>query len=347
MANKADGGQVMVENTNQQASNTPEAMPPDLSPSADSPLPAAASGDRTTRPPDSSFDDTLNDLATTVQLLKREVDALQIEAMSRKKRWYQQASTIISVLALLFSFGTTYVSYERTRVQDRNNARAELRSILQRLSNLPKDNLDLTQRYKGDYAAISLLSGFVNQENALLARQAAELARSLPRDYVSATEYYAVGIALQNSYNVEGAKEFLDYAIETATDFNDKIAAIRGRASLLFLTGQADRGRAEYAAALNVFTDFPDYNDYTKNYTHAFTELNWAYSEANAGFIEPAHRRLAQADAFVAKLSAGPVTEQARASINQFRAQLSGPTPMLVDPVGASVGLTDLSATTR
>ncbi|MBN1931588.1 MAG: hypothetical protein JW786_08285 [Desulfobacterales bacterium] len=48
-------------------------------------------------------------------ILKREVDALQIQLSKDQKPWHQKPSIIISMLALFFSFGTTGVSYYKTR----------------------------------------------------------------------------------------------------------------------------------------------------------------------------------------------------------------------------------------
>ncbi len=60
-------------------------------------------------------------------LLKREVDALQIAIHRQEAPWYKNMSTVLSIVALLFSFGTTFVSYKRTESQDVQNARVELR----------------------------------------------------------------------------------------------------------------------------------------------------------------------------------------------------------------------------
>ncbi len=77
----------------------------------------------------------------------------------------------------------------------------------------------------------------------MLARQAAQIIKALPKEVVSATEYYETAIALQNSYNLSGAKQFLQLAIDNATDFNDEIGAIRASAALEFVTGQPQAGR--------------------------------------------------------------------------------------------------------
>ncbi|MCA1629510.1 MAG: hypothetical protein LC785_06080 [Acidobacteria bacterium] len=268
-------------------------------------------------------DNFVNDLAESIQLIKKEVDALQITIMSQKTPWYKNISTTLSILALLFSFGTTYVSYKRTEAQDIQSARVELRGLLQRLSYLPRDNFETSKKYLNDPGAMGTIGGLINQENALLSRQAAELARKLPKNYVSATEYYSIAQALQAAYNVEGAKEFLGYALESAKDFNDKIAALRSNANLMFITGKPEAGRVEYQKALNIFSGYGEYDDYTKKSTHIWTELSWAYSEANAGFKDLANQHIDSAQSYLSGLQPSPGADQLMGQINQAKAQLN------------------------
>ena len=269
--------------------------------------------------------DEVETASATLHSLKAEVDALQVAVMGQRTPWYRNTSTLISVLALLFSFGTTFVSYTRTKAQDIQNARIELRGLLQRLSVLPRDNFELTKKYSDDPGAVSQLSSYLNQENALLARQAAEMALRIPRDYVSATEYYAVAVALQAAYNNERANEFLRLAIDSSKDFSDKIAALRAHANLLFVVGQLEAGRAEYGKALKIFEVYPAYNEYTRNSTNVWTELAWAYAEAGAGSSESAMRHIADAEKDAAALPPSPGAAQLKGQIAQAKSVLTSP----------------------
>src|SRR6266704_384604 len=103
-----------------------------------------------------------------LDVMKREIDSLQIAIAGQKTPWYKTVSTVLSIAALLFSFGTTFVSYRRTQVQDIQSTRQELRGLLQRLAALPKENLELNKRYAPDFNAIGIASSFINQENTLL-----------------------------------------------------------------------------------------------------------------------------------------------------------------------------------
>lgn len=266
---------------------------------------------------------TFDTLEERVRVIKDEVDALQINIMNQKSPWYKNVPAIISILALCFSFGTTYVSYNRIKAQDIISLRAELRSVLQRLMALPKENFELTKKYTNDPLAIGFLGGYINQENSLLARQAAEIANKLPKDKVSAAEYYAIAMALQASYNVEGAERFLDFALVTSKDFNEEIAILRAKANIFFLSGQPEAGRMEYRKALNIFAKYQGYSDFTQKSTHIWTELNWSISEANIGALELVGQHIAKAEKYVSSLLPGPSTEQLRGQISQTKIQLT------------------------
>ncbi len=154
-----------------------------------------------------------------------EIDALQAHLYASRTPWYRSIPTIISVLAFCFSLGTTVVSYQRTRQLDIQAARTELRGFIQRLSALPKENLQLTKTYDYDQLALGNLQSFITQETTLTARQAAEVVRRIP-DKVSATEYSAVAYALWSAGNTATAMEFTKLAVQKAVDVMDEAATL-------------------------------------------------------------------------------------------------------------------------
>jgi len=283
------------------------------------------------------------ELEQKVDLMKREVDALQIAIAGHTKPWYKNISTILSVVALLFSFGTTYVSYHRTAVQDVQSTRQELRGLLQRLAALPKENVDIYKKYADDPASMKIVGGLINQEGTLLARQAAELAKKLPGDLVSGTEYYSIAIALQNSYDLAGADEFLKYSIQAATDFNTEIAAIRSTAVLQFIQGRPESGRVEYQKALNIFSKYSGYDPFTRASTNVWTELAWAFSEANLGLLALASQHIKSAKALVNGLPRGPGTDRLRADVSQAEVQIASGLPINSPVARSNLGVVPLS----
>jgi hypothetical protein len=274
--------------------------------------------------------------------MKREIDALQIAITEDTKPWYQNIATLLSVVALLFSFGTTYVSYRRTAVQDIQSSRQELRGLLQRLAALPKENVDIRKKYADDPASMNVVGGFINQENALLARQAAELAKKLPGDLVSGTEYYAIALALQNSYDLSGADEFLKYSAQAAKDFNTEIAALRSTANLQFIQGRPEAGRVEYQKALNIFSKYPGYDPFTKISTNVWTELAWAFSEAGVDSLAFAHQHIENAKALVNGLPHSPGAEMLKAQVSQAAVQFASGQPITSPVAGSQLGVAPL-----
>jgi tetratricopeptide (TPR) repeat protein len=274
-----------------------------------------------------------------IDLMRQEIDALQIAIGERSKPWYGNMPILLSIIALLFSFGTTYVSYHRTKVQDIENKRQELRTVLQRLAALPKENVDARRTYATDPASMSLVSGFINQENALLARHAAEVAKSLPADSVSAAEYHAIAIALQNCYDLEAANTFLENAIKVAKDFNTEISALRAVAGLRFSQGHPETGRVEYQKALDIFSKYPGYDSYTKTSTNVWTELSWAFSEAGNGLSSLANQHIESAEALVAVLPPSPGKETLNSQIAQAKKQFATGIPVKDSSAGSQLGL--------
>src|SRR6266700_2054004 len=128
-----------------------------------------------------------DNLAESIQIIKNEVKGLQIAAVEQKTPWYKNLATWIAIFALFLSFGTAYFSYTRAKAQDIQGTRAELRGLLQRLVALPTEYYEAINKYPHDSNVLYVLQERTMNETALLSAQAAELAKKLPRENVSAT----------------------------------------------------------------------------------------------------------------------------------------------------------------
>ena len=274
------------------------------------------------------------DLEQRVEIMKREIDALQIAAAERSKPFYKNVSTLLSMLALVFSFGTTFVSYQRTTTQDIQNSRAELRRLIQRMAALPKEHVETYVKYGSDPGARTTISGYINQENTLLARTAAELAENLPAKSVSATEFYAIALALQAAYDLTAAGRFLQHAIDAAPDFNIEISCLRSIAYLKFLQGHKEEGRVEYQRALGIFSKYPQYDAFTQVSTNVQTELSWAFSEAAGNESRLAMQHVENAERMTTPLPPSPGLDGVKSQIAHARAQFSSGAA-LPNPVSA------------
>jgi tetratricopeptide (TPR) repeat protein len=257
--------------------------------------------------------------------LHEKVDSIAEEKKEAKKPWYKNISTAISVAAFLFSFGTTIISYKRADDQDVHNLKSELRGILQRLAALPKENVEISQKYATQPATIGLLSGYVNQENLLLAKQAGEIIKRLPNTQVSATDYFAVATALGQSREFAAAMLHFNSALAVSSSLDDETATLRSLAGLEMMAGKKDEARAHFQQAIDIFEKYKMYDDYTKNSTNFLTELIWASTEASARNIEAATLHLHAAEQLLKKLPDGGQTQVFNGQLAQLKNAMSAP----------------------
>ena len=248
-----------------------------------------------------------DETGSQLEMMRREIDALQVEVMKGKEPWYKSPPVFISALALLFSFGTTIVSFQKAAREDVRSARAELRGIIQRLTVLPRENFELIKKYQDDPEGQGLLSGLLTEENSLLARQASEIVDRFP-DEISASEYYSVAQALMIASDVERQVRYLERALAKASDPNIKVTILRIYGLHLMMTGQTTEGRRKYEQALSIWRDYPDVTDYFQEWTDVFTEMYWSQAEMAANNIEAARGHIRKALQDWNALSFGPTT---------------------------------------
>jgi len=243
-------------------------------------------------------------------ILKQEVDSIQIQLAKGSGPWYSKPSNLISLFALLFSFGTTIASFYNAHLQDMRDNRREARALIQRLSKLPLENYDLLQKYKG-VGSGEALAGMINQENILLATQAAEMIERYPETF-SSTEYFSVAVALSTSNIVRKVPGLFRMAIEKADNSNDYNVSTRAFAAFLFAKGELSEGRRYYEMALNVWDRFPERNLYIINSVDMVTLMYWAQAEMGANNPVEAWNKFEMAEQKLNQLSPGPYTDSLR-----------------------------------
>lgn len=234
-----------------------------------------------------------------IRFLQEQIDELQSE-ISKPHRWYTDASVIIAMLAFLFSLGTTIFSYQQAQQQQIGAYKTELRDIITRISEIPRDYTAYAQTYT-DPATLGQLNGSLQAENGMLAKRAVEIVKKIPRE-VTSSEYLLIGQSLFTSNAVDDTMQMYDLAIRGAGNSNDLVAALRMKANLQMLLGEIDAGRVTYRQALNVFEQFPVINEFYVNSTLAMTEINWAVSEFSIGACDRVSEHLAAADQAVDQL---------------------------------------------
>lgn len=262
-----------------------------------------------------SYDEQLSSLKAELGKLSDKVEAKD------NAPWYKKP-THISLLALAISFSTTLFSAYNSHQEDIRSNRRDVRSLLQRLSKLPIENYELMQRNKGTGQG-EALSGMINQENILLATQAAELIGRYPQSFES-TEYFAVAMALATSNIVGKVPTFYQHAMDTATSSNDYNVAARAYAGFLYGKGEYSEGRRLFGEAVNVWARFPERNAYVVNSTDMVTQMYWSQAEFGAGNRQEARERLAEARRKLAALPPGPGTDSFRSQL-EFTARFVEP----------------------
>jgi tetratricopeptide (TPR) repeat protein len=260
-------------------------------------------------------------LEQRVDVMKQEIDALQIEAMRTNAPWYRQVPVlvplVVSVLAFVFSLATTVVGERRIAREEEHETRVELRELIQRLTVLPKENFELNRRYAGDPVAIGALAPLVNTENQVLGQQAAELIDELEGD-VTATQYWAVAYALGTAGLSKRSDELLDQGIEAArpnaaNDVQGYLALLRQRANSYFTLGQLENGRRLYRRASGIFDAYPERNRFVIANVQASTLLGWATAELSVGACEEARAQLRAAQEHVPQATIPSVPPQSTA----------------------------------
>lgn len=285
----------------------------------------------------------LTKLRDEFDITKREVDTLQIQAAEAQTPWYKEPSIIISLLAFVFSLGTTVVSYWESHQKDIRDKKIELRGLTQRLTNLPIENAKTAKEYQDDPSVYGQVSSFLNTENALLASQAVHLIKQLPKNQISGADYSIVSNALLTAGIYDTGREFLEKAIEVSDRQNDffyEIGARRNLASNLMISGDVEAGRQHYQEALNIFEKYPTANQYYQNFTNASTEMFWAQAELSAGYCDEAKLHIQQAKEHAMKLATPNVPNPILNQVLQTEQYIAGcatngltpPTPPSLTP---------------
>lgn len=239
-------------------------------------------------------------------LLKREVDEIQIRMMSDRRPWYYTPSILISGLALLFSFGSTYVSYLHTKAEDIQAARAELRGLIKDLNAIPLRQMEFEQAHAADVEMRSYAGSQFAEEKSVLAQQAAEVIARIPEDY-TATEAYAVGFALSDAGKNARAAEVLTMARDRADDPMVFTAIARQLGAIKFAAGDVAGGRREYAAAKDFPAGLGPIDPTSRLYYDGGTDYYWAQQEALRGNCREASELYRRADAELRQVPQSPV----------------------------------------
>lgn len=228
--------------------------------------------------------------------------------------WYRQASVLIALSALLFSAATTFYAEQRSSERDEAAARVELSQLIQRLSDLPRENADIQAQYTQNPALVSLLGSSLEGEKMVIVQHAATLIRRIP-DAVSPPEYFAVAQAMFESGDFDGAEGLIDQGLAREPDLMTRTALLRVRGGLHFATGEVEEGRQAFAEAIN---EYLDERPELAGAPVVFTEYIWAYQEKWIGECERSDEHLDAARDRLAALAPNPYTLQLGSTVDSL-----------------------------
>jgi tetratricopeptide (TPR) repeat protein len=193
--------------------------------------------------------------------------------------WYRQVPVIVpivvSLLALGFAFYTNDKSENRASREEQHALRAELRSLIQRLSAFPRENFEL---YRKDPSAWRQLSGPIQRETLILARQSSELIHQL-RSRVTSEEYIAVAFALSSAGQTAESEELTLEGLNAAKDATGEATLLRQLGTVRFADGDFEGGRKRFEQAMAIYKKYPEKNRNNVTFNSAFTQLNWSEAE--------------------------------------------------------------------
>ena len=256
-----------------------------------------------------------------LKTIKAEVDSLQIQIAKESGPWFSKPANLLSVFALVFSFGTTIFSLYKGYQADIASNRSEVRELVQRITRLPIENFELMQKYESN-AQGQALGAMINQEQLLLANQAAEKINLYP-DSFNSTEYFAVAGALANANSPTFVPLFLERAMNLSTTANDYIVASRSYGHFLFSQSKIDEGRSYYSKALtDVWAKYNDVDLYNKLALNIQTSLNLANSEAMVGNSSAAARAISNSQSYINELPESQGKDFWKLQISQIKSQI-------------------------
>ncbi len=264
-------------------------------------------------------------LAERVDLLDKQLADLQMDQVQMGRPWYRQMAVLVALGALFFTGAATIFNYVQTTQNNAHNARIELRDLTQRLSQIPIDNISAAKAYTNSFQ-LAQISGLLQEENAVLARQAEDVMNEIP-DSVSSSEYILVAQALMNSTLYDDALNVVNKAIGAIQDANDGSTVYRFKGQLLFNSGNLTDGRQAFQQALDIFSRYPTTNTYYQTTTTVQNEFVWATAEYGVGQCSEAKKHIDHAAQLLKGLSA-PMQQQS--ATQQLQAEVQQETSYII-----------------
>lgn len=197
-------------------------------------------------------------------LLTEEVKILR-KLASVQKRWWQDYSLLVAVMAFLLSLTTAIISAWTSYRNDIHEQQAQLATLTQTLQDLSVQQVELPTKHKDLYKANlpvyqALVNLMVNQYSSVL-KNAVSLAIRLGDD-ASTGELVTLGIGASSMGNVAETLQLFDLAVSAANGAIEKSYALRSLGYAQILLGGSPEMQAEgnktFEKALSLDRDYSD-----------------------------------------------------------------------------------------
>ncbi len=244
------------------------------------------------------FPDEAEEQMRTIQLLRDQVDELQVKAAEKRKPWYKQSPSLTSLLALLLSISTAIYSGVQGHKQDVQKKQESLRGIvsaLLELNNEQQAKLNSPESQNRSAQEREFIGGMLNSKRMILAEAADNLVRAIPGD-VSSSEYNLLANDKLANGGSEKAEEYLKKAVAVSEDPLTKMIALRNLGMFYAQRGpfqSMNNSRKEFQEAIDLFPQTP--RDDATAYTIGFTWEMWGVAELSNNFPEQGREKMANA----------------------------------------------------
>jgi hypothetical protein len=216
------------------------------------------------------------------KLLRDQIDQLQVASNEPKRPWYKDWAIISSVVALIFSIVSFYISHSSSQAQETRAKKEELRRLVGELLAIQEDfNTRIVKITAPDERVLA--SSLLNAKKNIHLESAELLANDLG-DKVSPSELAILAREELNLSNFAKAETFFTRAPAIARNSTAKAVALRDL-GLFYSQGtplrSMDKARQHLGEAVSTTHSFTD--DYSL-YTTGFSYETWGDIERGNGF---------------------------------------------------------------
>jgi hypothetical protein len=261
--------------------------------------------------------------------LRDSVEDLQKQMAEKKKPWYRQATTLMSVAGTLFAVLSGLYSIHSARTQDVSKNAAELNTIISEVIQIHADELQDASSAKSDFVGYSTRSQLRNTRRLALLEEA-DSKINAASNQVSPSLLIVLATEADGDGEYTTARKYLLLAIQRSQTLSpERVAALFTLAQFCLFDGKAlckpNEGDSSYRAALAQQPNNSDSTRYQRGQLLAKIALLVHYAHSDDTL---ANDYFNQADSEVAQMSSSnPVRQQLAQFITTTRASIASPTP--------------------